>query len=131
MKERKDIDSIEEIKLLVDTFYTKVREDELLAAIFNDRIQDRWPVHLQKMYNFWQTLLHDERTYSGGPFPPHATLPIEKPHFERWLKLFHETLDENFVGPITEEARWRANKMAEVFQIKIRMIRDKEADSFF
>jgi len=126
MQQKADILKLDDVKLLVDTFYGKVREDELLAEIFNERIQDRWPMHLEKMYTFWQTLLLDEHTYFGGPFPPHATLPIDKVHFDRWLKLFFETLDENFAGPIADEAKWRANKMSDMFQFKISMIREKE-----
>lgn len=126
---KQDIADLDDIKLLVDTFYTKVRKDELLADIFNDRIQDRWPQHLEKMYSFWQTLLLEDHTYFGGPFPPHATLPIHKEHFDRWLALFFETLDAYWVGPIANEARWRANRMAEMFQYKLSMIREKEMNS--
>lgn len=121
---KNDIHHLDDIKLLVDTFYGKVREDDLLADIFNERIQDRWPEHLEKMYSFWQTMLLEEHTYSGGPFPPHATLPVERLHFDRWLGLFFETLDDYFEGPVADEARWRANKMAEMFQLKISMIRE-------
>ena len=52
MEETKDILTLEDIKILVDAFYEKVRQDELLAPIFNERIQDRWPQHLEKMYAF-------------------------------------------------------------------------------
>jgi hemoglobin len=114
-----DILSLEDVKLLVNTFYGKVREDETLAQIFNERIKDRWPEHLEKMYRFWQTVLLEEQTYFGAPFPPHANLPVERLHFEKWLELFHATVDELFVGQIAEEAKWRGNRMAEMFELKI------------
>ncbi len=116
---KKEIETIEDIKLLVDTFYTKVREDVLLADIFNHRIQDRWPEHLQKMYRFWQTVLLGEHTYQGSPFAPHAQLQVSKQHFDRWLALFHSTVCELFVGELAEEAKWRSIKMAEMFLYKI------------
>ena len=119
MKMKREIINIRDIKFLVDSFYAKVREDELLGDIFNSVIQDRWPVHLEKMYRFWQTVLLEEHTYNGSPFPPHAGLPVEKKHFDRWLHLFNETVDEHFTGAIAEEAKWRAAKMAEMFQYKI------------
>ena len=115
----KDILTLEDIKLLVDTFYDKVREDQLLGPVFNERIQNRWPEHLAKMYTFWQTVLLGEHTYYGSPFPPHANLPVGKEHFERWLSLFSQTLNELFSGEIASEALWRANKMAVMFQYKI------------
>ncbi|WP_118196940.1 group III truncated hemoglobin [Albibacterium indicum] len=118
--EKGDIRDLDDIKKLVDTFYDKVREDELLAPIFNGIIQDRWPQHLNIMYTFWQTVLLGEHTYFGSPFVPHANLPVEHVHFQAWLKLFNETLDELFVGKIADEAKWRADKMAVMFETKIK-----------
>ncbi len=119
MSTKKEILSLDEIKLLVNTFYDKVREDDLLKDIFNNIIQDKWPIHLEKMYRFWQTVLLEEHTYSGSPFAPHANLPVDKTHFNRWLLLFNATIDELFTGEKADEAKWRANKMAEIFQLKI------------
>ena len=124
-----DILSLEDVKLLVNTFYGKVREDKLIGPIFDERIQNRWPEHLAKMYTFWQTVLLGEHTYYGSPFPPHAKLPVEKIHFERWLTLFSETLNELFTGEIAVEAMWRANKMAEMFQFKIHHYRQNSTNS--
>lgn len=126
-KMNKEIVSINEIKVLVDAFYAKVREDEMIGPIFNKVIADRWPIHLEKMYRFWQTVLLEEHTYSGSPFPPHANLPITKKHFDRWLMLFNKTVEENFTGEKAEEAKWRANKMAEMFRYKIDYFRDKNS----
>lgn len=117
--EKRDIAHLEDVKLLVDTFYGKVQEDELIGKIFNDRIQNRWPEHLEKMYRFWQTVLLDEHSYFGAPFPPHANLPVEHLHFERWLRLFQQTVVELFAGERADEAKWRGNRMAEMFELKI------------
>lgn len=119
MPRRTKIESLEDIKILVDTFYDRVREDELLSPIFNGVIKDNRPVHLEKMYRFWQTILLEEHTYSGSPFAPHVKLPVKGEHFERWKQLFFETVDENFLGEKAKEAKLRAEKMAEMFQIKI------------
>ena len=119
MSETKEIISLHDIKKLVDTFYEKVRKDDLIGPIFNEKIQDRWPRHLEKMYTFWQTVLLGEHTYFGSPFPPHANLPVSHQHFEKWMELFKQTLDELFTGAIAEDAKWRAAKMAEMFESKI------------
>lgn len=120
----KDIQTPEDVKQMVDSFYVKVRHDDFIGPIFNERIQDRWPVHLEKMYGFWQTVLLEVRAYSGSPFPPHATLPINKEHFDRWMLLFIQNIDEQFSGPIADEAKWRAEKMAEMFNYKIEYFRN-------
>jgi len=116
---KNDILIIDDVKLLVNSFYEKVREDNLLAHIFNDKIQDRWSIHLEKMYRFWQTVLLEEHTYHGSPFKAHAELPIDQLHFDRWIYLFYQTIDENFVGEKAQEAKWRAEKMADMFYYKI------------
>lgn len=123
----KDILTLDDIKLLVDSFYSKVREDEQLKDIFNNVIQDRWPEHLEKMYRFWQTVLLDEHTYYGSPFVPHAKLPVDKVHFDQWLKLFDETVDENFIGEKAERAKWQGQRMAEMFHSKIEFYRNNDS----
>ena len=127
MKEKTDIADLQDIKLLVDSFYDQIRTDELLGPIFNGVIGSDWPRHLDKMYRFWQTVLLTEPTYSGSPFPPHVKLPVEKKHFDRWLKLFQETIVENFEGEKAKEALWRAEKMAEMFQIKITYFKERRS----
>lgn len=121
---KNEIQSIEDIKLLVNSFYEKVREDDLLASIFNDIINGHWPIHLEKMYTFWQTVLLEEYTYHGSPFNPHALLPIDQVHFDRWIYLFHQTIDDIFSGEKAEEAKWRAEKMAEMFYHKIQFYKN-------
>lgn len=121
---KKDIETFEDIKLLVDSFYALVREDDFIGPIFSEQIQDRWPDHLNTMYTFWETLLLGNHTYTGKPFPPHAQLPIDQQHFERWLSLFEKTLNKLFSGKKTEEAIWRAQNIATMFQRKIKYIRD-------
>lgn len=127
MQIKNDITGFDDIVLMVDSFYGKVREDEKLKDIFNDRIQDRWPEHLEKMYRFWQTVLLDKHTYSGSPFLPHAGLPVAKAHFEQWLNLFFETVDEHFAGERAERAKWQGQKMAEMFHAKIEYYRNSQA----
>jgi hemoglobin len=122
MKETKDIMTLEDVRKLVDTFYEKVREDELLAPIFNERIPDRWTQHLEKMYAFWQTVLLDDRTYYASPFPPHAELQVNHSHFQKWIELFSTTVDMLFKGEKANEAKLRAMKIAQIFENKLSLI---------
>lgn len=131
MQQSRDITNLDDIKKLVDLFYGKVRENTLLAPVFNDRIGDRWPQHLARMYTFWETVLLDEKTYFGAPFPPHARMPIDHDHFAQWMELFVQTIDELFSGERAEEAKWRAGKMAQMFELKINQIRTHYPDPLF
>jgi hemoglobin len=123
-----DITTRKDIEQLVNAFYGQVQTDDLIGPIFNGVIQDRWPVHLQKMYSFWETVLLGNHTYSGAPFMPHARLPLEQQHFNRWLHLFDKTLDTMFSGPVADDAKARAAKMAVMFLSKIDSL--KEHGSF-
>lgn len=119
MTETKDITHITDIQLLVDSFYGKVQEDDLLGPIFNHLLEGRWPEHLEKMYRFWDTVLLDSHTYHGAPFHPHATLPVNQVHFDRWVQLFRGTVYAHFTGAKADEACWRGEKMAQMFLSKI------------
>ena len=127
MIQKKEIENIEDIKLLVNEFYGKVRQEELLKDIFESIIKDRWPEHLDKMYSFWQTVLLGEHTYKGSPFPPHAVMPVEIEHFETWLKLWAGTVNNYFVGEKADRAIWQGQRMAEMFLSKIRYMRDTDS----
>lgn len=124
MNTKKEISQLEDVKLLVDEFYAKVRQDDLLKDIFEERLGDEWTAHLQNMYRFWQTLLLNEYTYSGSPSMKHMNLPIHQPHFDRWLALFHATIDQYFTGEKAEEAKVRAERMAMMFQAKLASYRN-------
>jgi hemoglobin len=79
------------------------------------------------MYRFWQSVLFGSGNYQGAPFPKHAVLPVQQPHFERWLTLFAETVDENFAGSKSEEAKSRAVCIADTFARRMGVLTDPAA----
>jgi hemoglobin len=120
----KDVENFDDVKLLVDAFYEKVNRDETLGPIFNQIAQVDWEEHLPKMYRFWESMLFQAATYAGAPFPKHAVLPVAQGHFERWVVLFAETVDENFSGPKSEEAKSRAVCIADTFARRMGVLND-------
>jgi hemoglobin len=46
-------------------------------------------------------------------------LPIGTEHFDKWLILFNETINENFSGDKAKEVKDRALAIAGVFQFKM------------
>lgn len=88
------------ISLLVDAFYDKVQIHPELGPVFNDVIQNNWPVHLQRMKLFWNSIALRTSEYQGNPLPKHKALTEAKPeHFTIWLSLFRETLSETAPSP--------------------------------
>ncbi len=111
-----DIETRDDIKVLVDTFYDKVKSDELLAPVFS---HVDWDHHLPIMYNFWSSMMLGDQSYRGNPFQKHLPLPIQPKHFHQWLKLFRETVESNFTGERADEILMRAESIAGVFQMRM------------
>lgn len=122
-----DILGRSDVEMLVNAFYSAARQDALLGPVFEQAIGSRWDEHLGKMYNFWETVLLGARTYGGGPFPPHARLPIHDEHFHRWVTLWKATIDDHFAGERADEAKWRADKMATLFMSKLAYYRGRNS----
>lgn len=111
---KSDIITIVDVAMLVNQFYDKIRQDEFLAPVFNSVIKENWDAHLNRMIDFWSTMLLYTKAYKGDPMPKHLPLPIAKQHFDQWLLLFNETLNELFEGPIADNARKRAENIARI-----------------
>lgn len=120
MDVKQELKTREEIETMVNKFYEKVKQDLLLAPVFAHL---DWPKHLPIMYNFWSSMLLGDQSYQGNPFQKHIGLPIEARHFDQWLKLFIETVNENFAGAKAEEVKQRAQSIAGIFQHKLGIAR--------
>jgi len=120
-----DIKDKQDIKLLIDSFYDKVKADDTIGFIFNEIIGDDWSHHLPVMYQFWDMVLFSKPGYAGNPTRRHldinSKIPLKKEHFDRWLRLWNENADRLFAGEITELAKHRAMLMANLINMKVDM----------
>ncbi|SFD25850.1 group III truncated hemoglobin [Algibacter pectinivorans] len=129
-----DIQTREDVALLVTSFYKKVRAHNVLGPFFNDVIKD-WDAHLERLTTFWETSLFMtrklEHKYKGDPLQAHVKVDkdnnnsITELHFGLWLNLWFETLEELFEGDVTENAKRRARKMGSFLYLKIFEARSK------
>jgi hemoglobin len=109
-----------EIETLVRAFYTKVRADAELGPIFDRVIGDNWEPHLQKMFNFWSSVMLTTGRYKGQPMRAHLKLKTVTPkHFDRWLMLFRETAEEVCDAETAERFIEKAARIAESLQLGI------------
>ena len=120
---KKDIENRDDIILLINTFYEKVKKDEIIGYIFNDVAKVNWDKHLPVMYDFWENVIFFTGSYTGNPMTAHKQLnqktPLNTEHFQEWIKLFTKTVDELFEGDKAELTKQRAISIATVMQIKI------------
>ncbi len=118
--ETRDIASRADIERLVDEFYERVRDDDLLGPIFDDVAGTDWGRHLPKMYDFWDGVLFGVAGFRGNPLAVHRQLagrvPLGDREFQRWLDLFHDSVDTLFSGPCADGAKTRALRIAAVMQ---------------
>lgn len=128
---KKDISNISDIQTLVDSFYDKVKIDATIGFIFDRIIGDDWSAHLPIMYNFWNTVLLGEAGYTGNPVMKHIALdkqiPLQQSHYDTWLTLWTETVDELYTGSVAEDAKKKAGNMLQLISMKVNMARDGKA----
>lgn len=114
-----DIQSDQDVKILVHNFYGKVRSDERLGYIFNDIAEVDWDEHLPKMVDFWSNLLFQTGRYKGRPFRNHIPLPIKEGDFDRWYLMFEETVNEHYTGEKANLAKHLARNIASSFELRM------------
>lgn len=113
---KKQIENRDDIALLVQTFYGKIRGHAEIGPFFNQTIQD-WESHLEKLTDFWENNVFAVRKYFGNPIIAHVNVDakfnhgIEPTIFGLWLNLWFETLDELFEGENVTLLKTRARKM--------------------
>lgn len=119
----KNLESRDDIELLVNSFYAKVIKDETIGFFFKDVINVDWDQHLPKMYTFWETILFGQMSYKGNPmavhFPINSLKAMEKKHFEKWLELWKETIEENFIGFKASMAITKSQNIANLMAYKM------------
>jgi hemoglobin len=122
---KKDIENRADVELLVNTFYGKVRVNNVIGPIFNDVVKVDWDHHLPRMYSFWSSLLIGEHSFSGNPMQKHVEISrmasMTETEFSEWLILFNHTVDELFLGEKAHEAKIRAANIARLMLHKIQM----------
>ena len=125
---KKDIENIDDVKLLIDSFYKKVVKDETIGYFFNEVVKLDWDKHIPVMYQFWDTVLFGSMSYKGSPIMKHIEMDkkskLERHHFEQWVRLWKQTVDELFAGTKAEEAKERVTMMQELMLYKIEQSRN-------
>ena len=125
-----DLKNREDVFLLVDSFYNRIKKDELLGPIFNRHIKD-WPIHLEHLTDFWETNLFMVAKFKGSPMRKHFEVDkaedhsITEYHFGIWLNHWFQTIDSLFTGERAQLAKNRARQMGSHFYLKMFMAKPK------
>lgn len=97
-----DISGRNDLIVVVDDFYGRIRADARLGPIFTDVAAVDWTTHIPKIVDFWEKALFRTGNYRGNPLRAHIDLndkvQLGRPLFDRWLELFEATVDDHFAG---------------------------------
>lgn len=123
MDTRKEIETRTDIEIFIKAFYKKVIIDPTIGHIFTEIFPINWEHHIPLISDFWETILLDNPVYKnnamGVHFEMNKIFPLRKIHFDAWLHLFNDTLDELFVGEKVMLAKKRALGIAQVMLLKM------------
>ena len=123
MDSKTDISTRADIEKFIINFYEKVKKDETIGFIFNHVVKMNWEHHIPIIVDFWETILLDNPVYKRNAMEIHYVLNkkvrLEKAHFDTWIRLFTETVDELYEGKKAVLAKTRARSIAGLMQFKM------------
>jgi hemoglobin len=123
----RDIETRQDLEKLLESFYQKAFADQTIGYIFRDVAKLDLVEHLPIIADFWEMMLFGtvnfQEKYRRSPMLKHIELsekePLIKEHFTQWLKIFFETIDENFAGEKADLAKFRAKAIANTMFMKV------------
>lgn len=123
MNTKKDIEERADLESMLESFYQKVFNDDLISHFFLEVVPLNLETHLPVITDFWESVLLDGRGYRKNVMEIHQNISakskIGKEHLDRWVKIFSETVDERFEGPKATLAKQRATSIATMMHLKI------------
>lgn len=109
------------IRNLLGRFYDQVRQDPMLAPVFAATVggaDAAWTAHLDRITDFWSSIMHGSGRYHGDPFTAHLCLPgLQPAMFERWLALFRAACDETLDPDLAAAFSSKADRIARSLQM--------------
>jgi len=120
---KRDIENRADLEILLEIFYKKVFNDDLISHFFTEVVPLNLETHIPVIADFWESVLLDGRGYRKNVMEIHLNISekskINKEHLDRWVKIFSETVDELFEGAKASLAKQRAASIATMMNLKI------------
>lgn len=121
-----DLKNINDIELIVRSFYEKAFEDDLIGFMFTDVAELDLESHVPSISKFWENAIFHTGGYKKNVTQIHLNLnekqSLSSEQFERWLELFNATVDAHFEGENAEKMKKVANNVALMLKVKLGML---------
>lgn len=118
-----DLDARSKVHDLVVDFYRGVAMDDVLGPVFGEAAEVDWAAHIPKLIDYWCRVLLGEPGYDGYILGPHervhAIEPFTPTMFERWMVLFVSAVDRGWRGPLADEAKVHAGRIASMLSRRL------------
>ena len=117
IKDRRDIEKI------LSSFYEHAFKDELIGRFFTEVVPLDLKTHLPVITDFWESVLFNTHAYRKNVMEIHRHIhqlsPINKAHLDRWVKIFHTTIDRFYMGDKATLMKQRGQSIAGLMDIKL------------
>lgn len=113
----RDLDTRDEIFEMVTRQYADITQDDLLEPYFDfgPGFID-WKAHIATVTDYWCHVVLREGEYDVNTLENHRQLHEQSPFtpelFDRWLQIFHDTVNGGWSGPNADAANERGTGMA-------------------
>lgn len=120
-----DVQTQNDLYIIVDEFYKKLFADERISYIFTEviPIHENLEEHLQTLVTFWSQAILGTGGYFKNLTQIHLDVNVKshlsKELFEIWLFHFEAAINENFKGFNCERMKNMAHNLSTIMQIKI------------
>lgn len=113
-----DITSKKDIVFVMQFFYEKAKADKVIGPFFTDIVEVNWEKHIPTLSSFWENVLFYTGEYNGDPLGAHKKIHAQTAttslHFDCWLRIFNETIDEHFFGKNATKMKLHASGISAV-----------------
>ena len=125
----KDIQTQEEIYIVVDEFYKKLLADNKISYIFTDVVKIKLEEHLPILVTFWSQAILGTGGYVNNLTQIHLDIntssSLSKELLDLCLNHFEAAIEENFEGINCERMKNQAHNLSTIMQIKIAQQKEK------
>ncbi len=114
----RDIANRADIEKIMTAFYDKVIVDDFMSFYYNKVNLEQ---HLPNITDFWESTLFNTANYTNDILTVHEHLntlaPLKYEHFNRWVAVFCECIDDMYSGSIAEKAKEKAASIGMAMKI--------------
>ena len=120
----KDIQTQQDLYLLVNQFYKKLLSDKSISYIFTDIVKIKIEEHFPILVTFWSQMIFGTGGYTNNLTDIHLKVDklshLSSELFEIWLMHFNSTVNELFEGENANKVKAQVQQLAVIMQIKIK-----------